>query len=83
MTRIPLLNPDDPGLDPKAKRLLEERQASMPGGLRNVIRAIANSPEALEASAAMSAAGYLSGDVTPAERELAYLTASLVNNCHY
>ena len=78
MTRIPLLDPDDAAV----KRLLVGG-TSTPLGVPNVLRALANSCEAIEATRALAAAGYRSDLVTPAERELAYLTASLVNNCHY
>ena len=49
----------------------------------NVARALAVHPPALAAVSALANAGYLS-DALPADlRELAYLTASLENSCHY
>ena len=49
----------------------------------NVYRAIANHPGALDAFSAFGKAVYFENSITAAERELAYLTASVVNDCHY
>lgn len=49
----------------------------------NVIRALANHPALLEGFMAFSSAAYWGSSVDPATRELAYLTASLENDCHY
>jgi alkylhydroperoxidase family enzyme len=49
----------------------------------NVYRAIANHPGALEAISSFGKVIYFENSISPAHRELAYLTASVVNNCHY
>jgi alkylhydroperoxidase family enzyme len=49
----------------------------------NVLRAIANHPRAAEAFGAYGGFLYSEASITPAQRELAYLTASAINNCHY
>ena len=50
-------------------------------GVPNVLRAMANHPVALRDGAQVA---YRPGSlITPAHRELAYLTASVVNSCHY
>ena len=50
---------------------------------RNVMRALGNHAEAAEAIGKLAGAGYLSANLTPVQRELAYLTASTANLCHY
>jgi hypothetical protein len=86
VTRIGLVDPHDPDTDPEVQRLLREQlQASgrgQGGHLHNVILAMANNVEALELVGAITRVSR-SGRLTPAQRELAYLTASVVNNCHY
>ena len=57
--------------------------ADFGGFYPNVFRAIANHPGAAEAFATFGKALYFNGCITPAQRELAYLTASVVNQCHY
>jgi len=49
----------------------------------NIYRAIANHPGALEAFAAFGKVIYFDNSITPSQRELAYLTASVANRCHY
>jgi alkylhydroperoxidase family enzyme len=46
----------------------------------NVVRALANNGRALRALGELSRVG---DQITKAQRELAYLTTSLLNNCHY
>lgn len=79
--RIPLAHPDDDGLDPDTASLLRDLQAS--GMDFNVIRALANHPAVLDGFMRFSAAAYWGSSVDPALRELAYLTASAENACHY
>ena len=79
MARIPLVGPGSEGIDPEASELLEQLGSLQP----NVYRAIANHPQALQAFAGFGRVVYFENSITPAERELAYLTASVVNNCHY
>lgn len=76
MARIPLV--DLGGGDD------EDGRSPLEGGrLPNVLRAIANHPGAQEAFGAFGAFVYGGTSLTPAQRELAYLTASAVNECHY
>ena len=80
MARIPLVDPNEDGVDPRAKAAMEQTGMSIHP---NVYRAIANHPGALDAFSAFGKAVYFENSITAAERELAYLTASVVNNCHY
>jgi len=80
MARIPLVDPDDPDLDPSVRELLQ-RSAGAGGRVPNITRARANHPLALRAGEGVA---YQPGSViSAAHRELAYLTASAVNSCHY
>jgi alkylhydroperoxidase family enzyme len=79
VARIPLVDPGGDDADPEARAALEHF-----GGINpNVYRAIANHPGALEAFSGFGKVIYFENSITPAQRELAYLTASVVNNCHY
>jgi alkylhydroperoxidase family enzyme len=78
VARIPLVDPGA-GDDPRAGQALSQF-----GGLHpNVFRAIANHPGAVEGFAGFAKLLYFEGSITPAQRELAYLTASVANRCHY
>ena len=80
MARIPLVDPGDANLDPTAREILEQMMGSALG-VPNVMRAMANHPGALRAGAQVA---YRPGSlITPTQRELAYLTASVLNRCHY
>ena len=85
MARIPLQDPDDPNIDPKAKALLEGvRDAQPEVGILNVHRALANHPEAMEPLFALLDKAYFSNSLPDArQRELPYLTSALANNCFY
>lgn len=84
MARIPLIDPDEEGTDPLARDVL-----ALVSGRRgrtiapNVYRAVANHPEALRAMVDFGTVVYFDNSMTPAQRELAYLTASVTNDCHY
>jgi alkylhydroperoxidase family enzyme len=86
MARIPLVDLSDPNLDPELRKRLSaspmiQGLGLSPGGAPNVIRAMANHPDLLQAG---FMAGYRPDSaITPRHRELAYLTASVVNQCHY
>lgn len=83
MARIPLVDVSDPSADPEARRLIEGYRARTDYALpqdRNVLRAVANHPPLLEAMLSISTAVQ---DLTPAQRELAYLTAAVTNDCFY
>jgi alkylhydroperoxidase family enzyme len=83
MTRIPLLDENDPSTPPAAReRLLEAKRAR--GKLINIYRAMANKPEALAAFTGLANAVYRAGStLAPQHGELAYLTATAVNDCFY
>ena len=49
----------------------------------NVYRALASHPRALRKLMEFGTVVYFDNSMTPAERELAYLTASLTNDCRY
>ncbi len=81
MPRIPLLHEDDPNTPPEVRVLLagigEKR-----GLVANVYRALANHP-ALARTLVDFYATARGGGLTPAECELAYLSASTANECYY
>jgi alkylhydroperoxidase family enzyme len=79
--RIPLVDPDDEGLDPATAQVLRDLHAADMDF--NVLRALANHPAVLEGFMRFSGAAYFGSSVDPALRELAYLTASSENRCHY
>lgn len=84
MTRIRLYNSTDHDIDPLAKEVLERVTLVRGQSIEpNVYKAMANHPEALKAMAEFGTVSYFRNSMTPAQRELAYLTASVVNDCHY
>lgn len=82
MARIPLVDPDDPEADPKARALLLKLRESA-GRDVNVLRALANHPDVLESFLHLGAQPAPRAYLRPDQRELAYLTASVANDCHY
>jgi alkylhydroperoxidase family enzyme len=82
MARIPLVDPDDPDADPKARSLLL-RLRQRTGRDINVLRALANHPDLMETFLHMGAQPPPAAHIRPDQRELAYLTASVANDCHY
>jgi alkylhydroperoxidase family enzyme len=83
MARIPLLQEDDPTLTPDQLDCLSEAKLAR-GKLLNIHRAMANRPEAARAFQQMIRVVYRNGStLTPKHGELAYLTATAVNNCYY
>jgi alkylhydroperoxidase family enzyme len=79
VARIPLVNPPRDDRDPRP-----EGDGVLTGGFHpNVSRAIANHPEAYQAFSAFGGFVYGRSTLSPARRELAYLTATVVNCCHY
>lgn len=82
MARIPLVDPDDPGTDPLAAEVLH-RIRDVIGRDVNVYRGVANNAKVFAALAQFGPPVYSNNSLEPSERELAYLTASVVNNCHY
>jgi alkylhydroperoxidase family enzyme len=49
----------------------------------NVYRTLASHPRALRKLVEFGTVVYFDDSMTRAQRELAYLTASLINDCHY
>ena len=79
--RIPLVDCDDERVDEKTRATLRDMREI--GADFNVIRALANHPGILDGFLSFSAAAYWGSSVPPPLRELAYLTASDENHCHY
>jgi hypothetical protein len=89
MPRLPIVDPDDPDADPTARTLLGAIRAGLSSTDRlpwtdiNVYSSMANHPEALGALLQFGGVVYQRNSLTPAQRELAYLGASVANDCHY
>jgi heme oxygenase len=80
--RIPLPSPDDPELDPRAAAVLQAVR-NMSGQDFNVLRAMANHAELQETWHQLVDRAYTNSSLDRAHAELAYLTASVENRCHY
>lgn len=80
--RLPLVDPDDPSLDATTRAVLQETRART-GRDWNVYRAIANHPEVFAGFRQFTRAAYSANSLPPAQRELAYLAASVANDCFY
>jgi hypothetical protein len=88
MARIPLVDPNDPHLDPAVRDLyaqMANRDVVMADQIHNVIRAMANHVGLLGGLLHGLGGSVYGPDahISPAQRELAYLTASVINSCHY
>ena len=83
MARIPILQESDPTLSLAAREFLETAKQSR-GRLLNIYRAMANRPAAAMAFNTLIATVYRAGStLEPRHGELAYLTATAVNDCFY
>lgn len=83
MARIPLVDETDPHADAGARAALQEAAASR-GSLVNFHRALANRPAVLRAMTTLLQTVYRKDStLAPRHAELAYLTATTANNCHY
>lgn len=82
MARIPLVQEDDPAVSPEAREFLARVQAGM-GELFNGVRLLANNPVQGSAWIGFIRAVRYQGSLTREQTELAYMTASTVNRCHY
>lgn len=78
--RIPLVDPGDPSTDPETAALLSGIFEAW-GMELNVLKAVANNGQVLEAFA--NFIGVVYGGLPDIERELAYLTTAIVNECFY
>lgn len=89
MARLPLVDPDDPNADEAARtqllraRAANEKNPDLPWRDINVVQALANHPRLLEGFTALSRVAYVGNSLTPAQRELAWLGTSALNDCHY
>jgi alkylhydroperoxidase family enzyme len=82
VARLPLVDPEDGSADERAREILGAIRAGA-GRDFNVFRAVANHPALLESLASFTATAYYLNSLRPDHRELAYLSASVVNECHY
>jgi len=83
MARIPILDEYSPDTPTSAKLALEAAGQARGRGL-NVYRALANRPEALAAFTGLVQTVYRGNStLDPRHGELAYLTATAVNDCFY
>ncbi|HYC23865.1 MAG TPA: carboxymuconolactone decarboxylase family protein [Candidatus Bathyarchaeia archaeon] len=81
MARLPYVDADDPAADPEARDLL--RAMKLAGGDVNLLKAMANHPAILRGFMGFAGPAYFTSSLPSALRELAYLTATAVNRCHY
>ena len=83
MARLPLLNEGDPDIDDTTREFLV-RAGKARGRVFNIYRAMANHPPAASSFAAMANTVYRgTTTLSPKHGELAYLTATVTNNCYY
>jgi alkylhydroperoxidase family enzyme len=83
MARIHILQEDDPATPPEVRAYLQEAGQAR-GRLVNIYRAMANRPEAGRAFSNLANTVYRGTTTLPPKLgELAYLTATVVNNCYY
>lgn len=83
MARVPLLHENDPATPQDARSFLSEAKQAR-GRVVNIYRAMANRTEAARAFSALANTVYRGRTtLSPKHGELAYLTATVVNNCYY
>lgn len=83
MARIPLISEHDQAVPEEARDALDAARRGR-GRLINLYRALANRPDALRAFSGLATTVYRSGStLKPIHAELAYLTATAVNDCFY
>lgn len=83
MARIPLVHWDDPDVDPKAAAILRDVEGAQEVGVLNVHRALANHPDLMEAIFTLGGVAYFNNGLNPVQRELAYYTSAVANDCFY
>ena len=83
MARIPLIRSDDPDADPEAAAHVRAIESRRGGVAFNVHRALANHPELMSAMWAMADIAYFKNSLTTVQRELAYYTSAVTNDCFY
>jgi len=82
MARIRQLREDDPLTPPEAREFLHTVKSTM-GEVFNAVRLLANHPRQATALVNFVKAVRYNNTLTPALTELAYMTASVANRCHY
>ena len=83
MARIPIWDENDPATPADIRAALLEA-GQVRGRVRNVYRAMGNKPETLRAFNNMVRVVYRAdSSLEPKHAELAYLTATVTNNCFY
>ena len=81
MARVPLVNPDDPGLDSQTASMLREMDEASDTGINNMQRTIANHPPLMRAL--FDFAAVVTGPLTRKQVETAYLTSAVATDCFY
>jgi alkylhydroperoxidase family enzyme len=82
MARIPQLREDDPSTPPEAREFLYTVKSAR-GEVFNSVRLLANHPQQATALVNFVRAVRYRNTLTPELTELAYMTASVTNRCHY
>lgn len=75
------MHEEDPSTPPQTRELLENIKERR-GQVLNVYRALANHPQLAKPFVEFYVTAR-EGSLTPAEVELAYLSATVANDCHY
>ncbi|WP_047864499.1 carboxymuconolactone decarboxylase family protein [Rubrobacter aplysinae] len=81
MARIPIMHEDDPSTPRQTRELLGEI-GERRGQVLNIYRAMANHPQLAKPFVEFYVTAR-EGGLTQAECELAYLSATVANDCHY
>ena len=83
MARVPVWNERNESTPEEIRAALEYSEEKFGGNL-NVFRVMANHPDIMKRYLDLALVSYgEDSTITPAQRELAYTTATVVNNCHY
>lgn len=82
MARVPLVRLDHPEISPEARAYLTTIENDF-GQILNIMRVFANHPKVGEGFWSFATPVYVKNSLTPRLTELAYTTASVVNQCHY
>jgi alkylhydroperoxidase family enzyme len=84
MGRLPIVDPNDPSTPPEVAETLSSFVVPPWTGPQNILATVANHGPLFGGFVAFASALYgETATLSPAERELAYLTASQVNECFY
>jgi len=83
MVRMAYVQEDGDAVSSEAQAAFARWEDVFPGQIINLVRIMANDPPLLELFAEMNRVIYTKPRLTPAEVELAYTTATVVNECHY